>query len=262
MFRAYANNLEEAEKDTALQLHTAISGNSNLENLYLITIRDAETLRSEGIFTISQLFKEDNLGRVLNQYNLDINTLYGISGNRWLQTKLERLADKMQHNPQLLSGTASKSIHTSLELELKNGKMSQIYRAKERKRRDTEILEPPAYRTRIRDNIPVPSLEDFQQAYKVVKHKYLLSKTKENAFQTLNRTIWTRNKAMKSNTRDDANCPFCGHTETMEHLLADCTSYSTPRWEHLTTILQTSLRDILKDPTVSTPITYKNIFYH
>ncbi len=42
-------------------------------------------------------------------------------------------------------------------------------------------------------------------------------KMRETAFQILNRTIWTNNKAFKSKMRNDPNCERCGLIEMMEH---------------------------------------------
>jgi hypothetical protein len=44
-------------------------------------------------------------------------------------------------------------------------------------------------------------------------------KTKETAFQILNRTTWTNNKAQKSGPRGNPNCDYCGKIETIVHLI-------------------------------------------
>ncbi len=61
----------------------------------------------------------------------------------------------------------------------------------------------------------------------------LPSKTKETAFQILNRTIWTNNKAYKSGRRDNPNCDNCDQTETIEHLIYGCEEYSADLWTEL-----------------------------
>jgi len=57
--------------------------------------------------------------------------------------------------------------------------------------------------------------------------------TKETAFQILNRTTWTNNKAHKSGIRDNPNCDYFGQIETIEHLVHNCEDYSAALWEEL-----------------------------
>jgi hypothetical protein len=99
---------------------------------------------------------------------------------------------------------------------------------------DTSIGVAPANRTRIRDNLAVRLTQRmFNSAYHVLRLPALTSKTRETAFQILNRTIWTNNKASKSRMRPDPNCDRCGKTETMEHLLCECENYLEPLWNKL-----------------------------
>jgi hypothetical protein len=101
--------------------------------------------------------------------------------------------------------------------------LSRRYKLKCHKLLDTTIGVAPAYRTRIRDNIAVcPIQRMFNNAYHVLRLPAPTSKTCETAFQVLNHTIWTNNKAYKSRTRPDQNCERCGKTKTMEHLLCEC----------------------------------------
>jgi hypothetical protein len=74
----------------------------------------------------------------------------------------------------------------------------------------------------------------FTDAYKLVHHPVLTSKTKVTIFQILNRTIWTNNKAFKSGRRQDLNCDLCGNMENMEYLLYQCDHYSqlTESWNN------------------------------
>ena len=91
---------------------------------------------------------------------------------------------------------------------------------------DKTIDAPPALATRIRDRTCYVEKQDFINAYLHIKNPLLCSKTKENSFQTLNRTIWTNNKAFKSGMREDPDCPYCAEVETMEHLYFGCKLYS------------------------------------
>ena len=128
--------------------------------------------------------------------------------------------------------------------------------------RDTIISIPPAYLTRQHDNVPTIPLQDFKDSYNVVSNTLLPSKTKENAFQTLNRTLWTNNKAFKSGIHKIPLCPYCEHVETMEHLLADCDTYSGQRWENLFRAMTLAMRDFTSFSSASVLITYRSIFFH
>ncbi len=89
----------------------------------------------------------------------------------------------------------------------------------------------PACHTRIRDNIQIrPTLQIFNNAFHLLRLPSLTSKTRETAFQILNRTVWTNNKAFKSRIRDNPNCERCGHPETMEHMICECLYYAQPLW--------------------------------
>ncbi len=61
----------------------------------------------------------------------------------------------------------------------------------------------------------------------------LPSKTKETAFQILNRTTSTYNKAYKSGKRDYPNCNHRSQPETIEPLLHNCEEYSLQLWTEL-----------------------------
>jgi hypothetical protein len=75
--------------------------------------------------------------------------------------------------------------------------------------------------------------ETFNNAYDIIGIKSLPSKTKEMAFQILNRTTWTNNKAYKSGKRDNPNCDYCGQPETTEQLVHNCEEYSAELWKEL-----------------------------
>jgi hypothetical protein len=63
-----------------------------------------------------------------------------------------------------------------------------------RKNIDNYIPGPPAYFTRRRDGIPVPSLHRFMGGYKNLFKLKLSSKTLETGFNILNRVCWTNQK--------------------------------------------------------------------
>jgi hypothetical protein len=123
--------------------------------------------------------------------------------------------------------------------------LSRRYRLKCRDLLDKSIRVAPAYQTRIRDGIAIrPSQRAFTNAYNLLRLPLITSKTREMAFQILNRTTWTNNKAFKSRMRLDPNCDRCGKTETMEHLLCECEYYSECLWNRLAEILTIYYNDI------------------
>jgi len=115
--------------------------------------------------------------------------------------------------------------------------------------------------TRVRDWVDVPSKEEFNSAFLVIKHKYLPLKTKDNSLQTLNRTIWTNNKAFKSRQREDDQCRFCGDTETMEHMYYLCQHYSNLQWELFASALSVVVKKVNAGAS-NMYITFRNIIFN
>jgi len=74
-----------------------------------------------------------------------------------------------------------------------------------------------------------PSPKTYEKVFETVDLPFLPSKTKEVAFQILNRTIWTNNKAFKSGKQEGPGCIRCDQPETMEHLLYE--EYSVAIWD-------------------------------
>ena len=114
----------------------------------------------------------------------------------------------------------------------------------------------------MRDRIDYVQLQDFVNAYLQIKNPLLCSKTKENSFQTLNRTIWTNNKAFKSRTRETPDCPYCGDVETMEHLYFGCKMYSELQWMDLGKYITQYIRQTTDPDCSEIRITYRNIIFN
>jgi hypothetical protein len=128
---------------------------------------------------------------------------------------------------------------------------------------DDELGVAPAYQTRIRDDIYIrPLIGTFKNAYQLLRLPTLTSKTRETAFQTLNRTIWTNNKAFKSNMRPDPNCDRCGEVETMEHLLCECQHYSLLLWERLGEVLTRLFTTLSQDYVPRVELSQLNVIYN
>jgi hypothetical protein len=163
-----------------------------------------------------------------------------------LRHKLKALVQSLLKQPFHNKYTCSRSslaILTNLDINL-----SRRYRTKNRELLDTAIGVAPAYQTRIRDGLAVrPSQTDFTNAYNILHLPAITSKTRETAFQILNRTIWTNNKAFKSRMRPDPYCERCKKVETMEHLLCECEYYSEPLWNKLAEGLTMLLNDVSTD---------------
>jgi hypothetical protein len=130
----------------------------------------------------------------------------------------------------------------------------------EQARNDHEIA--PAFQTRMRDHIATVNENDFAAAYHMVQHPLLSSKTKENSFQTLNRTLWTNNKAFKSRKAESAKCDYCDSVETMEHLLMTCENYSELRWQQLSDALKIATRTYTNVEHASADITFASIIFN
>ena len=88
------------------------------------------------------------------------------------------------------------------------------------------------------------------------------SKTKETAFQVLNRTIWTNNKAHKSGLREDSECDYCGEEETMEHLLHNCDNYSATVWEETSDLITELCAQQAEHEVARIQLTPKEIIYN
>ena len=123
------------------------------------------------------------------------------------------------------------------------------------------IGQPPAMNTRLRDSIDVPSLETVIKAYGAIRNPLLTPKTKENSFQTWNRTLWTNNKAFKSKIVDSPACAYCIEIETMEHMLYLCPNYSALQWQMLGEVLTKHCKNFDLEMG-NIVITYKNIIFN
>jgi hypothetical protein len=128
---------------------------------------------------------------------------------------------------------------------------------------DAEIGMAPAYHTRARDNVHIrPTIQTFNNAFNLLRLPSLTSKTRETAFQVLNRTVWTNNKAFKSRMRDNPNCERCGLTETMEHTLCECLYYAQLLWIKLGDVITKYLNSVSTDYVPKVENSHLNIIYN
>jgi hypothetical protein len=128
---------------------------------------------------------------------------------------------------------------------------------------DVEIGVAPAYQTRTRDNVHIrPTVHTFHNAYQLLRLLSLTSKTRETAFQVLNETIWTNNKAFKSKMRNNPDCERCRPTETMEHALCECLHYSQQLWIRLGEIITKYLNSISTQHVPKVEYSQVNVIYN
>jgi hypothetical protein len=128
---------------------------------------------------------------------------------------------------------------------------------------DDEIGVAPAYHTRARDDVQIrPTVQTFNNAFQLLRLPSLTSKTREIAFQVLNRTVWTNNKAFKSRMRNDQKCERCGITETMEHTLCECLYYVQLLWVRLGNVLTKYMNSISTEYVLKVEYSQLNIIYN
>ncbi len=141
--------------------------------------------------------------------------------------------------------------------------MSRRYKLLCRSTLDAEIGVAPAYHTRTRDDIHIrPTLQTFNNAFHLLRLPSLTSKSRETAFQILNRTVWTNNKAFKSRMRDNPNCERCGLTETMEHMLCECLYYAQLLWIKLREVITAYLNTVSTDYVPKVEYSQLNIIFN
>jgi hypothetical protein len=216
-------------------------------------------LEVQRLFTVSQLFDTHLSGRIDKAISPEV--LNSLAPYPMLRHKLKALVQALLKQPFHSKYSCPRSnlaILTNLDINL-----SRRYRIKNRELLDAAIGVAPAFNTRIRDNLTVrPSQRDFTNAYNILRLPAITSKTRETAFQILNRTIWTNNKAFKSRLRLDPFCERCKKVETMEHLLCECEFYSELLWNKLAEGLTMLLNDASTDTVPRIVLGQTNIIFN
>ena len=116
--------------------------------------------------------------------------------------------------------------------------LSNLIKKEDRKNQEDKWNSAPSRQTRIRDGIPVPDIETYNQAYQINYKSRFSEYQKALNLSILNRTTWTNSKAFKSGMSEDDKCRKCGETETVEHIFLNCEEYTEKMWEELKEILQ------------------------
>ncbi len=96
----------------------------------------------------------------------------------------------------------------------------------------------------------------------VLSLPFFSSKTKEVAFQILNRTIWTNNKAFKSGMCDSPQCYRCEDIETIEQLLYLCPNYAVKLWVEFGHTLTHTITQYSNEYTARIELTPKEIIFN
>ncbi len=144
----------------------------------------------------------------------------------------------------------------------KDQNISQKYKKLLRHNLHLAMGAPPAFSTRERDGVYVPEWQTFVDAFRVLSLPYMSSKTKEVAFQILNRTIWTNNKSFKSGLSTSLQCYRCEEVETMEHLLYLCPNYAEKLWAEVGLVLTQTITQFTNEYTAHIELTPKEIIYN
>ncbi len=124
-----------------------------------------------------------------------------------LRHKLRLLTGQLRNNSFL--DKTSVAVTTLALLFRKDYNISQSYKKLLKHNLHQAMGTPPAFGTRERDGVYVPERQMFVDSFKVLSLPYLSSKTKEVAFQILNRTVWTNNKSFKSGLSASPQCHRC-----------------------------------------------------
>jgi hypothetical protein len=172
---------------------------------------------------VSQLYSTNDLTGMLDRTE-NVELFERFQQHPLLQHKLRLLAAQLRGNNFL--DKTSVGVTTLALLFRKDQNISQKYKKILRHTLHATMGTPPAFSTRERDNVYVPERQTFLDAFRVLSLPYLSSKTKETAFQILNRTVWTNNKSFKSGLCPSPRCFRCEEIETMEHLIYLCPNYA------------------------------------
>jgi hypothetical protein len=235
-----------------------IRGHTKTSKLLPFTGADFANLEALRLTTISQIYETHLSGGIDKTTSTELRE--NLAGYPHLFAKLDYLAK--QHRRKHFHGKFSSEQTNAVPFFGNETNMSRRYRILNRQILDSSISKAPSYNTRQRDGIDLPETRTFTDAYKLVSHPVLPSKTKETIFQILNRTIWTNNKAFKSGRRPDPNCDRCGDTENMEHLLYECDHYSRLLWERIGKILTRYLIWLSEDYIPRVELGFRQIIFN
>ncbi len=193
-FRSMANYLQKVENSLEDRHHAPIWRHSRTHKLFPLYPANIATLHTLRINTVSQIYETHLSGGI--DKNISPDLLNSLQAFPSLCHKLRLFSQAFQQMPFRNKYASPRAILASL-IKLDTN-MSRRYKILCRSILDDYIRVAPAYQTRARDNVYIrPTIHTFNNAYQLLRLLSLTSKTKETAFQILNRTIWTNNKAFK-----------------------------------------------------------------
>jgi len=256
-FSAGQELLIRLERDTKYWHHAPIKGHS-LEGPFRITTLEGQQLHDKDINVVGQLYRTDQYNQQLRE-EFDRVSMQQAGLSDTLILKLSNMHESIRRQRYSLHDKSASPTTLLHFLLFKDANISSNHKKRIKQDIAKEIGTAPAYRTRERDGVYVPDKATFIDGYKVCKLPGLLSKTKEVAFDILNRTVWTNNKAHKTGTRDNPDCQLCGDIETMEHLIYSCPHYAEPLWHELSESLTTLFEHTSGSPVARVHITPKEI---
>jgi hypothetical protein len=183
--------LEDSPEDWHL---APVRGHTCINKPFPFYPADTETLETQGIITVSQLFETHLSGRIDKYVSSEL--MNSLSQYPTLQHKIRTFvrafSQQPYHNKYLCSRT------NLAILANQDTNLSRRYHLKWRKLLDESIGVAPAYQTRIRDGIAIsPSQHAFTSIYNLLCLPLITSRTRETAFKILNRMTWTNNMAFK-----------------------------------------------------------------
>ncbi len=258
-FRAVGALLQLYEVDKDGWHHAPIIGHTKASVLYPFTMGEAELLWGWNIKVVSQLFNINDLTGMLDRTENDV--LAGRLQQYPLQRHKLHLLTGQLRNHSFLDKT-SVAVTTLALLFRKDHNISQTYKKLLRHNLHQTMGTPPAFGTRERDGVYVPERQTFVDSFRVLSLPYMSSKTKEVAFQILNRTVWTNNKSFKSGLSASPQCHRCEEVETMEHLLYLCPSYAEKLWAEFGFALTQTITQYTNEYTARIELTPKEIIYN
>jgi hypothetical protein len=216
-------------------------------------------LQEWDVIVVSQLFGINELtGKLDRSENLTL-------AQRLLHLPLLRHKLQLLRNKLLTKNFTDKmsiAVTTLALLFRKDQNISQKLKKTLKCNLHASMKTPPAFGTRERDGVYVPERQTFKDAYHVLSLPFLSSKTKETAFQILNRTIWTNNKAFKSGLCASPLCLRCDEIETMEHLIYLCPNYAEQVWAIFGQMLTKTVTQFSNEYTARIDLTPKEIIFN
>ncbi len=258
-FRAIATMLQLYEMDNDGWHHAPIYGHTKASLLYQFTMAEAELLWGWDIIVVSQLFNTYDLTGMLDRSENDV--LAGRLQQYPLLRHILHLLTGQLRNHSFLDKTLVADTTLAL-LFRKDHNISQTYKKLLRYNLHQTMGTPPAFGTRERDGVYIPERQTFVDSFRVLSLPYLSSKTKEVAFQILNRTVWTNNKSFKSGLSASPQCHRCEEVETMEHLIYLCPSYAEKLWAEFGLALTQTITQFTNEYTARIELSPKEIIYN